>query len=86
MKKKTVWRALLALAALSMLRMTLKMAQEVRRYERILAMSDEGTLSQEVPEVLITMLRQQRQTIKEWKNFMRSAPKDAMRYLKIETM
>jgi hypothetical protein len=40
----------------------------------------------ETPELLLQVMKQQKQTLKEWKNFMQSAPKDIMRYIKIETM
>jgi hypothetical protein len=86
MKKKHIWGALAALAALYAAKMTLKMAQDVKRYNHILSLSNEGTVQDEFPELMLQVLKQQKQTIKEWKNFMKSAPKDLMRYMKIESM
>lgn len=86
MRKRTVWGPLAAIAALYLVRLGFKLAGEWRRYDKILAMSNEGTVAQEFPELMVQMLTQQKQTLEEWKNFMRSAPKDLIRYLKIETM
>jgi hypothetical protein len=86
MKKKHIWAALAALAALYATKMTLKMAQDVKRYNHILSLSNEGTAQEEFPELMLQVLKQQKQTIKEWKNFMKSAPKDLLRYMKIESM
>lgn len=86
MNKRNIWGALAALAALYAVRMTLKMAQEVRRYNHILSMSNEGTVQQEFPELMLQVMKQERQTGKEWMNFMKSAPKDLARYMKIESM
>ena len=86
MNKKTLWRTMLALGALYALRMGVKMAGEVNRYNKILAMSNEGTVSDEIPELTLQILKSERQTVREWMNFMMSAPKDLMRYIKIESM
>jgi hypothetical protein len=84
--KKNIWGAIAALGALYLLRMGFKMASELKRYNAILAMSNEGTVSEEMPEVMLQVMKQERQTLREWGNFMQSAPKDLMRYLKIESM
>ena len=86
MKKRTVLGPLAAIAALYLIRFGFKMAGEWRRYDKILAMSNEGTVAQEIPEFMVQIVTQQKQTLKEWKSFLRSAPKDLVRYLKIETM
>lgn len=86
MRKRNVLAALATLGALYAVREALKMAGEVRRYNHILSMSNEGTVSQELPELMIMAAKQQKQTAKEWMALMRSAPKDLMRYLKIESM
>ncbi len=86
MKKRKVLGAIAALAALYAVRMTLKLAGEFRRYNRILSMSNEGTVQQEFPELMLQVMTQERQTAKEWKTFLKSAPKDLARYMKIESM
>ena len=86
MRKRMVWGPIAAIAALYLTRLGFKLAGEWRRYDKILAMSNEGTVAQEFPELMVQIVTQQKQTLKEWKNFLRSAPKDLARYLKIETM
>lgn len=86
MNKRKFWGAVATLAALYAARMSLKMAGDLRRYNHILSMSNEGTVSQEFPGLMIQVMKQERQTLKEWMNLIRSAPKDLARYLKIESM
>ena len=86
MRKRNLWGAVAALAALYAIRMTIKMAEDLRRYNHILSMSNEGTVQEEFPELMRQVLTRERQTLKEWMNFMKSAPKDIARYMKIESM
>ncbi|HZZ65613.1 MAG TPA: hypothetical protein VFE17_08955 [Candidatus Baltobacteraceae bacterium] len=86
MRKRMVWGPVAAIAALYLMRFGFKLAGEWRRYDKMLAMSNEGTVAQEFPELMVQIVTQQKQTLKEWKSFLRTAPKDLMRYLKIETM
>lgn len=86
MKKRYIFGVLALAAVAYAVRMALKMGRDLERYNRILSMSDEGTVQQEAPELLLQLAKQQAQTIKEFQNFARSAPKDALRYLKIESM
>jgi hypothetical protein len=86
MNKRAFWGGVAVLVGLYVLRMSLKMAEDMRRYNHILSLSNEGRVQDETPELLLQVMKQQKQTLKEWKNFMQSAPKDIMRYIKIETM
>jgi hypothetical protein len=86
MNKRRFWGAVAALAALYAVRMTLKMAEDLRRYNHILSLSNEGTVQQEMPELAMQVMKREKQTVKEWMNFMKSAPKDFARYMKIESM
>lgn len=86
MKKRTIWGALAALAALYAAKMAIKIAGDVKRYNHILSMSNEGTVFEETPELLMQVMKQERQTVKEWMNFMKSFPSDLARYMKIESM
>lgn len=86
MRKRNLWGAVAALAALYAIRMTIKMVEDVRRYNHILSMSNEGTVQEEFPELMRQVVTRERQTLKEWMNFMKSAPKDIARYIKIESM
>lgn len=86
MKKKTFWGGLAILAGLYALRFGLKTAEELRRYNHIRSLSDDGTVADEAPELVKKVVRGQGDTLKEWMNFLQSAPKDLARYLKIETM
>lgn len=86
MNKKNVWGAIAALAALYVARMAYKMTMEARRYNDILAMSNEGTLQDELPGLMVQIMAGQKQTVKEWMSFMKTAPSDLVRYMKIEAM
>jgi hypothetical protein len=86
MNKRTFWGAVAALAALYAARMALKMAEDLRRYNRILSMSNEGTVQEEMPELMMQVMKGERQTVNEWVDFMKSAPKDLARYMRIEAM
>lgn len=86
MKKRSIWGVFGVLAALYLARAALKMAGEIKRYNHILSMSNEGTVFDETPELLVQIMKQERQTVKEWMNFMKSAPGDLARYMKIESM
>jgi len=86
MRKRNLWGAVAALAALYAIRLTMKMAEDVRRYNHILSMSNEGTVQEEFPELLRQVVKRERQTVVEWMNFLKSAPKDLARYMKIESM
>jgi hypothetical protein len=86
MNKRNRWGAVAALAALYAIRAAMKMAHDYRRYNHILSLSNEGTVQEELPELMRQIMKQERQTVKEWMNFMRSAPRDLARYIKIESM
>jgi hypothetical protein len=86
MNKRPIWGAVAALAALYIARVTLKTLDDLRRYNHMLAMSNEGTFQQELPELLPMAVKQQRQSLNEWMEFIRSAPRELLRYLKIESM
>ncbi len=64
----------------------LTMAAELRRYNHIRSLSNEGPVMEETPELTMQIVRGQQVTLKEWLAFFKSLPKDAARYLKIETM
>jgi len=86
MNKRNLWGAVAALAALYAVKIAMKMAHDLRRYNHILSLSNEGTVFEETPELLLQVKKQQRQTFKEWKNLIKSVPKDVARYMKIESM
>jgi hypothetical protein len=78
--------ALGLLATAYLVRLSLKLRQEYVRYNHILSMSDEGTVAEETPELMLQVVAQQAQTIEEFKKFAMHVPKDVARYLKIEAM
>ncbi len=86
MRKRNLWGVLAALAVFYAARMALKMAGDVRRYNHILSLSNEGTVQQELPELMLQVMKRERQTVKEWMNFIKSAPRDLARYMKIESL
>jgi hypothetical protein len=86
MNKRRIWGAVAALAALYAIRMSIKMLEDLRRYNHILSLSNEGTVQEEFPELMVQVMKQERQTVREWMKFMTSWPKDLARYMKIESM
>jgi hypothetical protein len=87
MKKRSIAGALAAAGiALWATKFALTMARELRRYDHIRSLSNEGPVMEETPEITMQVLRQQRQTLKEWMLFFQRFPKDAARYAKIESM
>lgn len=87
MRKRTVAGTIVTGAiAIWATRFMLKMAQEVRRYDHIRSLSNEGPIAEETPEIAMQIMREQQQTVKEWVQFLMRFPKDAARYMKIESM
>jgi hypothetical protein len=86
MRKRTLWAPLAAIAVLASARMALKMAHDYRRYNHILSLSNEGTVQEEFPELMVQVMKREKQTLKEWLTLMKSFPKDLARYMKIESM
>jgi DNA-binding transcriptional regulator YbjK len=86
MRKRNLFTALAVLAALYSARMALKMAGDLRRYNHILSLSNEGTVQEEFPELMVQVMKREKQTLKEWMNFITSVPKDIARYMKIESL
>lgn len=87
MRKRTILGTLAAAGAAAYLaRFGLKLAAEVRRYDHMRSLSDEGPLMEDAPLLAKSVLRQQQETLREWLGFFKSAPKDLARYTKIETI
>jgi hypothetical protein len=87
MKKRTIAGTLAATAAAVYLtRLGLKLAGELRRYDIIRTYSNEGPVLVETPEMLMQIMRQERQTVKDFIAFFKAVPKDVARYTKIEAM
>jgi hypothetical protein len=86
MKKRTIWGAIAALGVLYAARMGMQMMHDLKRYNHILSLSNEGTVQDEMPELLLQVAKREKQTGKEWMTFFKSFPKDVARYLKIESM
>jgi hypothetical protein len=86
MKKRAIARTLAIAAALYMAKLALTMAGELRRYNHIRSLSNEGPVMEETPEVMMQVMRQQRQALKDWIAFFKALPKDIARYAKIELM
>jgi hypothetical protein len=87
MKKRAIAGTIAAAGlALWAAKFWLTMAHELRRYNHIRSLSNEGPVMEETPEITMQVMRQQRQTLKEWMTFFQSLPRDAARYLKIETL
>lgn len=87
MRKRTLAGTLVAAGiAIWATRFMLKMAEEVRRYDHIRSLSNEGPISEETPDIAMQVVREQQQTLKEWVQFLTRFPKDLARYVKIESM
>jgi hypothetical protein len=87
MKKRTVAGTIVTAAiAIWATRFMLKIAEELRRYDHIRSLSNEGPVMEETPDIALQVMREQQQTVKEWMQFLMRFPKDAARYIKIESM
>ena len=86
MRKRAIARTLAIAAALYAAKFVLTMAAELRRYDHLRSLSNEGPVMQETPEIAMQVMRGQRLTVKEWMMFFKSLPKDVARYAKIEFM
>jgi hypothetical protein len=67
-------------------RFSLTMSKELRRYDHLRSLSNEGPIMEDAPELTLEVMRGQRQTLKEWMLFFQRFPKDAARYAKMEMM
>lgn len=87
MKKRNVV-GMMAAAGLILwgVRFSMTMAKELRRYDHLRSLSNEGPVMEETPEMTLQVLRQQRLTAREWMQFFQKFPKDVARYMKIESM
>ncbi len=86
MKKRNIAGPLAALAALYLARLGFKLAGELRRYDHLRSMSNEGPVMEETPDIMQQLMVNERPVLKEWKSFFQAIPKDVARYLKIESM
>jgi hypothetical protein len=86
MKKRTLWGPLAAIAALYAIGIGLRMADDMRRYNRILEMSDEGPVANQFPSLMMQVLSEERATVKEWLALVMTFPGDLARYFRMESM
>ena len=86
MKKRTLWGPLAAIAALYAVAIGLRMADDMQCYNRILEMSDEGTVASKLPELIMNVLSEERATVKEWLALLTTFPADLARYFRMESM
>ncbi len=86
MKKRMLWGPLAAIAALYAIGVALRAADDMRRYNRILAMSDEGTVAQELPGLMIETVKEERAAVTEWMRFLVTFPGDLLRYFRMESL
>ena len=86
MRKRTLWGPVAAIAALYAIKIGLRVADDLQRYNRILAMSDEDPLSSKLPNLAMQVLSEERATVKEWMAFFVSFPNDLLRYFRMESM
>ncbi len=86
MRKRMLWGPVAALAAIYALRMAIRMSQDMSRYNRMLAMSDEEPLSRKVPSILGQVVREQRATVNDWLDLLVSFPGELIRYVRMGSM
>jgi hypothetical protein len=87
MKKRSLLGTVAAIAGtVYFTRLGLKLAGELRRYDHIRSLSNEGPVMEETPELMMQMLTHEREAVKDWVAFIKAIPKDIVRYTKIETM
>ncbi len=87
MKKRHVLGTLAgAAAAFAFARMGMKMSRDLKRYDHLRSLSNEGPVMQETPEMLAQVLTYERHFVKNIIAFVQAVPKDIARYMKIESM
>ncbi len=86
MKKRTLWGPVALIAALYAIKIGLRMTDDLRRYNRMLAISGEEPLSSKMPKLAMQVMSEERATAKEWLAFIMSAPGDLVRYFRMESM
>lgn len=86
MKKRVLWGPLLAIAALYAVRIGFRVADDLRRYNRMLALSNEEPLSSKMPGLAMQVVREEQPMAGEWLSFLTSVPSDLARYLRMESL
>lgn len=87
MRKRTlVGTSAAALLGIYFMRLGMKLSGELRRYDRIRSMSNEGPTLEETPDLMMQTMVRERETLKDIVAFFKALPKDIARYLKIESM
>lgn len=86
MNKRMLWGPLAALGALYAISIGFRMADDMRRYNRILAMSDEEPISQKMPGIAMQIVSEERETFREWLRLLLTFPSDLLRYFRMESM
>lgn len=87
MKSKALLKGAVALAVVAYAaRLTILVAADWQRYNRIRAMSDEPPFATQLPKLVQKTLSEEKATIGEWASFATNAPYELFRYLKAESM
>lgn len=87
MKKRYVAGAVAGAAlALWTAKMSMKMARDLRRYNHLRSLSDEGPVQEEMPDMMLQLLTQERHFLMALKSFFQSVPHDIQRDAKIFSM
>jgi hypothetical protein len=87
MKKRYIAGAVAGAAvALWATQMWMKMARDLRRYNHIRSLSDEGPIQEEAPDMLLQLMTQERHALIAWGEFLKALPHDIARETKIFSM
>lgn len=87
MKKRYVAGAVAGAAvALWTAKLAMKMAYDVRRYNHMRSLSDEGPIQEETPELLLQLMTAERHAAFALRDFFKALPHDIARDVKIFSM
>jgi hypothetical protein len=87
MKKRYIAGAVAGgIIALWTAKMSMKMAHDLRRYNHIRSLSDEGPIQEETPDMLLQLATQERHWLIAMRDFFKAIPHDVARDAKIFSM
>lgn len=75
-----------AAAAFVITRMSFKMAKDLRRYNHLRSLSDEGPVQDEFPDMMLQLMTQERHLALALRDFFKALPHDVARDAKIFSM
>jgi hypothetical protein len=83
---KVISRVIWAAGALASLRLALVLMADTRRYDRARAMSNDGPLIAQIPEIVAQAIAAERKALPGMFSALATLPQDAWRYARLRAM